>query len=177
MRRPTTVPALALIALGALGFVCPSTGPERVESPADLESGEVPFRLVGPGEAALVVPVELNGTGPYDFVLDTGATLTCVDDSLAEELDLPEREGVQGVGAGVGGSGRMRLVTLDSVRVGSAAAFDLMGCALNLESIRATGIEMRGLLGLNFLKSFHVVLDFERNVLTLSDPAAGTTSE
>ena len=80
-------------------------------------------------------------------------------------------------GAGVGGAGRMRLVTLDSIRVGSAAAFDLMGCALNLESVQATGIEMRGLLGLNFLKSFHMVLDFERNVLTLSDPAGVRRNE
>ena len=31
----------------------------------------------------------INGSGPYDFMLDTGASLTMLDPKLADELALP----------------------------------------------------------------------------------------
>ena len=147
---------------------CQQAGaPARVEAPPDSAAGEVAFELAGPGGAALVVPVYVNGQGPFQFVLDTGATLTCVDEEIATRLELPEARGVTGVGAGVGGSGAMRLVRVDSLRVGAAAAADVMGCALDLRHIGSLGLEVDGLLGLNFLRAFRVTLDFEREVLLL----------
>lgn len=146
---------------------CQSTTPASTSAPADSAAGEVPFELAGTGEAAMIVAVMLNGTGPYDFVLDTGATLTCIDQALADSLNLPEARGAIGVGAGVGGGGRMRIVQLDSVRVGGAVARKLPGCTLDLGHIQNMGIEMRGLLGLNFLKPFRVTIDFERSVVRL----------
>lgn len=156
-----------LALLLALLPACQPTGPSRVDAPADTAAGEIPFRLAGPTDAAIVLPVRLNGQGPYDFVLDTGATLTCVNRSLADSLRLPEREGMRGFGAGVATQGRVRLVGIDSLRVGGAAAFDLVGCVLDLEGMQSIGLKVDGLLGLNFLKPFRVALDFQREVLTL----------
>lgn len=144
--------------------------PARVEAPADTGAGEVGFELAGPGGAALIVPVHLNGEGPFDFVLDTGATLTCVDQALAERLELPERRGQIGMGAGVEGTGRVRLVGIDSLRVGDTRAHDLGACTLDLAHIEMIGVEVDGLLGLNFLQEFRVTLDFQRNVVTLEEP-------
>ena len=36
----------------------------------------------------IVVPVTINGFGPYDFLLDTGSNNTILDQKLAEELAL-----------------------------------------------------------------------------------------
>jgi predicted aspartyl protease len=36
-----------------------------------------------------VVPVLINGAGPFDFMFDTGTTHTIIDRKLAEQLDLP----------------------------------------------------------------------------------------
>ena len=105
-----------------------------------------------------------------DFVLDTGATLTCVDQALAEQLGLPERTGQIGFGAGIGGSGSVRLVGLDSLRIGATKAYDLTACTLDLSQFEQAGLDIDGLLGLNFLKSFRVTLDFESNRLTLAEP-------
>lgn len=163
-------------------------GPERVEGPegaggtgsaADGDvataggGGEagVPIRLAGPGGAALLVPVGINGSGPWDFILDTGATFTCVDATLADSLDLPEPRGRMGIGQGIrGGPGEMRLVEIDRITVGSAAAEGLTGCALDLARFESIGIEARGLLGLNFLTSFRMALDFEEERLLLTRP-------
>lgn len=171
----TRVRAQAAAALLLALVACVGTGaPDRTEVTGDTAgaNGEgVPIRLAGPGGAALLVPVRVNGQGPYEFVLDTGATLTCVDASLADSLGLPRARGQVGFGAGVQGSpGSMRMVEIDSLAVGDARAEGLTGCAIDLAQIRSMGIEARGLLGLNFLTSFRVTLDFAADRLTLAAP-------
>lgn len=145
--------------------------PVSASAPADSTAGEIGFRLVGPGGAALVVPVHVNGRGPFSLILDTGATFTCVDTALARELALPERRMAVGTAVGVGGAGGVRLFGADSLRVGAASARGITVCALDLRALRAVGPEVRGLLGLNFLRSFRMTLDFEREVLRLTRPA------
>ncbi|MBW3629173.1 MAG: retroviral-like aspartic protease family protein [Gemmatimonadetes bacterium] len=153
-----------------LSLGCQAGEPARADAPADSAAGEIEWEWAGPNETALLVPVHINGKGPFPFVLDTGATLTCVSDQLAAELSLPEPAGQVGFGAGIGGGGRMRIVRIDSLRVGEARAEDLPACALDLTDIQKLGVEFSGLLGLNFLSSFRVVLDFERNVVVLHQP-------
>lgn len=166
MRTWTAVAAVLLVVAG-----CIETGaPERTTVATDTGETGVPIRLAGPGEIALLVPVRINGGEPFDFVLDTGATLTCVDQALADSLGLPEARGTMGVGAGVGGAtGSMALVEIDSLSVGDARAEALTGCVLDLEQFRSMGLEAHGLLGLNFLTSFRVTLDFEASRLTLAE--------
>jgi hypothetical protein len=40
-------------------------------APADTAAGEVPFRFAGPGGAAIVVAVAVDGRAPVDLILDT----------------------------------------------------------------------------------------------------------
>jgi predicted aspartyl protease len=161
---------LVLLTLFAVPLsACDVSGaPGTVAAPADTAAGEVPLRFVGANEAALIVPVHINGQGPFDLVLDTGATYTCLTTALAERLDLPDQRGAVGFGAGVHSAGRVRIVRIDSVRVGAAVAEDMAGCVLDLATLEMIGTSVDGLLGLNFLRAFHVRLDFERNVLTLT---------
>ena len=146
---------------------CRMEAPSRVEAPADSSAQTMSFELVGPGDAALVVPVHLNGQGPFQFVLDTGATLTCIDRSLSDSLGLSERTGMYGTGAGIGGSGNVQMVAVDSLRIGHTQAFDLTACELDLANLQTAGIHVDGLLGLNFLKSFRMTLDFGARTLQL----------
>jgi predicted aspartyl protease len=148
---------------------CDPAAPGRTDAPADPAAGEVAFRLVGPHDTALLVPVHLNGEGPFDFVFDTGATWTCLELAVAEQLGLEPAEGPEGVGIGVAGPARVRMVRLDSVRVGAASAIDIPACVLDLEHLRAVGAEVHGLVGLNFMKPFRVTLDFDREVLVLTE--------
>jgi predicted aspartyl protease len=147
---------------------CNIGAPSHVQFPADSSAGETSFTLAGPNGAALVVPVYINGRGPYHLILDTGATFTCVDTSVSQELGLPEKRGVLAFGVSVGGSGRMHLAETDSLRVGNALVTDLPICTLDLQSMRILGAQ--GLLGLNFLKSFQLNIDFERRILRLQKP-------
>src|SRR5258705_9026438 len=50
------------------------------------EPFQVKFRVV---TEMIVVPVTINGAGPFDFLVDTGSTDTIIDRKLVEELSLP----------------------------------------------------------------------------------------
>lgn len=135
--------------------------------PVDSAAGEVAFS----GGAAMLVPVHVNGDGPLQFALDTGSTLTCVDGSVADRLELPERLGMRGVTAGAAGVGRMRVVLIDSLRVGGVAMRELDACVVDLGHAREVGVEIDGLIGLNFLRAYRVGIDFDRGVLSLQNPS------
>src|ERR1700741_2564831 len=52
--------------------------------PGNVES--LPYRSLNRHQ--IVVPVRINHSGPYDFLLDTGAQMTMIDTALAAELRL-----------------------------------------------------------------------------------------
>ena len=64
--------------------------------PGNLDS--LRLRLIE--NVQIIVPVTINHSGPYDFLLDTGAQITTVDPALAKTLDL-KIEGTIGI-IGVG---------------------------------------------------------------------------
>ena len=164
-RRISLVARLALVA----SWACVGAGGTAdATPPADSAAGELAFRLAGPGGAAIVVPVHINGRGPIDLILDTGATITCVDTSLARELALPEQRLTIGTAVGVGGAGRVRLHRVDSLHVAGAVARRINVCAMDLSAMRVVAPNVRGLLGLNVLKPFTVTIDFQRSVLRLA---------
>ncbi|MEU0116244.1 aspartyl protease family protein [Streptomyces bobili] len=39
----------------------------------------------------VLVPITIQGEGPFTFVLDTGASASAVDDDVAREPNLPEQ--------------------------------------------------------------------------------------
>ena len=158
----------ACLAIALVSGACVQAGGTATPDPA-AGPGEISFRLEGAGGAAVVVPVRLNDKGPYDFVVDTGATLTCLDEKLADELGLPAVRGVVGRGATLGSSsGAIELRRLDAIAIGETRATDLTACVLDLENIRGAGLDVHGLLGLNVLKAYTVTLDFKRSVMSLT---------
>jgi predicted aspartyl protease len=173
MQRWEKCRCAALTAVVLLVSGCDQMSPRRTTAPADPAQGEIPFRMVGAGGAALVVSTHINGQGPYDLILDTGATMTCVSQTLAGDLELPSRRTGVGIAIGVGASGQVRMVQVDSLRVGEASAEGLPVCVLDLAAVQTVAADVHGLLGLNFLRNYHLTLDFERNVLVLGPPGGG----
>jgi hypothetical protein len=145
-----------LSALTATACVQLGSGPSHSDVAGE---GEIPFTLAGAGGAAIVVPVH---------VLDTGATFTCLDQSLAERLELPKPVGMVGFGATLGQSGPVTLHRIETLEVGPVRAARLTACALDLRGVNKLGLGVQGLLGLNFLKAFRVTLDFKRQVMSLT---------
>src|SRR5947209_17376504 len=64
----------------------------RAEEPAAPSTiSTIHFR--SPGGSSIVVPVYINDSGPFDFLLDTGSTITFIDPELLRSLKLNVIEG------------------------------------------------------------------------------------
>jgi predicted aspartyl protease len=170
------VAALVLLALLGSATACVDVGASDATPPADSAAGELAFELAGPNGAAIVIPVYINGRGPIDLILDTGATITCVDTSLVRELSLPEQRLTIGTAIGVSGTGRVGLHRVDSLRVAGATSRRLNVCAMDLSGMRVVAPTVRGLLGLNVLKDYTLTVDFRRKVLRLAAPGGEARS-
>jgi Aspartyl protease len=118
----------------------------------------------------IVVPLQINGSGPYDFLVDTGAQISTVDLSLASELRLKVR-GTTGI-SGAGTYGRHDFAYLDQLQTGSKSVSDVLISIQDLAQLRAADPRIRGILGDNFLEHFDLLIDNRQHILCLDDSNA-----
>jgi predicted aspartyl protease len=133
----------------------------------------VTFRLAGSKQALILLPVFVDGRGPYSFVLDTGATSTVLSNELADALALPLAEKQDGRGA----AGKMTLMKsqLPSLTLGHETLENLPVSVTDLTFLgRAMGAQVDGALGHSFLKHFAMTLDYATNALMLKRPVGST---
>jgi len=134
-----------------------------------------------PGNVALVryhsldhsqigVPVRINDSGPYEFLLDTGAQLTVVEPSLAAELHLPTPDAVGVIS--VTHYAEAPVALAERVEVGSVAAQRPMVAVENLGRLRTLYPKVRGKLGESFLANFDVLIDYAHKILCLDESGA-----
>jgi aspartyl protease len=133
----------------------------------DTVLAEVGFRLAGAENPLILIPTRANGRGPYEFILDTGASATVLSPELAAALRLDTV--AAGPMTGAGGIVQATLGRVGSLTVGSAALQDvavMVGDFL-AELGQVVGTQLDGILGYNFLRHFRVAHDFPNGVLWL----------
>lgn len=148
----------------------------RLEKPGSASStktakGSAPFRLIGQG---VFVEATLNGKGPFNFELDTGAASPGipVDDAVAAAIGLhPAAPGVR-KGRGQGAAGSQDTIIHPGVRVVWAGLPETKIDAIvqRISPARAdrregesgitTDTELEGLIGFAALKPYAVTIDF-----------------
>lgn len=143
---------------------------KKKHSPA-VRPGEVsvPIRVITTsGETMVLVPVRVNGRGPYDFVLDTGASSSTVSRSLVRRLRLP-RTGSTAHVRGVTGASVVPLVTVGRWTVGGQRLHGHSLPVIDLGGDFGTS-QVGGLLGSDELRRFGAVkLDYKNERLVLRD--------
>lgn len=106
------------------------------------------------------VPVRINGKGPYEFVLDTGAGNTVITPKLASQLGL-EPKPVHGIARGLGGDVQLELAAVDNLSVGDATISSAQVVVIDLVKVSPKGnLIENGILGYDFLKNFETVIDY-----------------
>jgi hypothetical protein len=145
--------------------------PEPVPAPDVGELPTVPLRVLeGPDATLAFVPVSIAGQGPYLFALDTGASSTVLDSSIADELGL-ERTGEQREVSGVIGQQRVEMARVEQWQLGDIELDAIDIALLDLPSPQQ-GEGLQGLLGSDVLSGFdYVVVDYDDRRLGLA-PAA-----
>lgn len=132
-------------------------------------STKVKFRLAGGIQPLILLPVEANGEGPFEFILDTGAGTSLLSSELGEHLDIKVLGSREGKSAG--GAVAISLGKLNSIAVGSAKLENIDVGIVDLSHIGKTvGAKIDGDLGYNFLRHFRITLDYRSGELRLDDP-------
>ena len=113
-------------------------------------------------ESRLTVEVGVNGTGPYRFVVDSGADTSVIGTRLARALGLPLGRPV--MLNGVTESRTVDRVLVDSLRVGPST-FN----ALELPRLDEHDVGAVGMIGLDALVNQRLMLDFEAKKVSVDD--------
>jgi Aspartyl protease len=154
-----------IVAVSLANFILPVL---QAESGCPGSAASVTPRLVQ--RALIIIPVRVNQTGPYDFMVDTGSQVTVIDPLLALELDL-KPQGTVGL-ISVDSYAQASVTVLDRLEVGSNVVEKPLAVVNDLRQIQAADPRIRGLLGENFLAHFDLLIDYAHKRLCLDKSTA-----
>ncbi len=110
----------------------------------------------------MTVPVRIGASGPYNFLIDTGAQNTVLSKALAAQLSLVSTRKARLVG--IAGTEIVDTVDIDEIGLGRRSYYSLLAPLLDQAHIGADGI-----VGLDTLQGQRVMLDFKRRLITIDD--------
>jgi len=145
------------------------TLPAETHCPGNVAS--VPLRLVN--RYQMIVPMLVNHAGPYNFLLDTGSQITMVDTSLAASLVLATQGTAEVVSVGMHASASF--AQLDLLEAGSHSVANQKVLVYDLKNLRATGLDVQGVLGEDFLEQFDMLIDNAHRLLCLDEAGSMRT--
>lgn len=131
---------------------------------ADARS-PVNFRLVR--DCLVVIPVRVNGAGPFDFLLDTGTNTTLITPELAGRLGLSATDQVSLITPS--GATTTPRAVLDSLALGTKSVERLEVLYDDLPGVRSADAKILGVLGQNFLACFNYLLDYRKRQIAFEE--------
>jgi len=113
-------------------------------------------------ETRLTVEVYINGHGPYQFVVDSGADSSVVGLRIAHDLQLPL--GTPVVLNGMTERSIVDRVEVDSLNLGPTTVRDLQ-----LPALREADVGGQGMIGIDALVRQRIMMDFEKRLIKVED--------
>jgi predicted aspartyl protease len=155
--RPFLVPVISVCALGAVAAQDAPPTADIAATEDELVPGFAQEFKIDRSDR-MTVPVSINGSEPYPFIVDTGAERTVIASQLARKLQLdpgPQLKLATITGPSMTESWMIENLTMNSIQV---------------DMIEAPGLEQHnlggfGLLGIDSLEGHKVLLDFKNNKL------------
>ena len=110
----------------------------------------------------MTVPVMVDGTGPFAFMIDTGSQATAITHEIRASLGLVP----SGTATLVGMASRREvdMVDITQIEFGSHAYTDFTAPVLESGNVGADGI-----IGLDALQDFRVLIDFRKQTIAVED--------
>jgi predicted aspartyl protease len=170
LRQPALAAATAALlaaSLASANSASPMPGAAQVPAPAPAPA------LINPAVAEvlaldeernrrLTVPVHIDGSGPFDFMIDTGSQATAVTREINATLGL--RPAGTATLVGMASRRAVELVEVARLDIGSHTITDFAAPVLERAHVGADGI-----VGLDSLQDFRVMIDFREQTIALED--------
>ena len=110
----------------------------------------------------MTVEVRVNGRGPYQFLVDSGADTSVVGLRIAQDLRLPV--GTPAILHATTASARVDRVLVDELQLGSSFIHNL-----ELPALKESDLGGQGLIGIDALVEQRLMMDFEKRVIKSED--------
>jgi predicted aspartyl protease len=152
--RVRVILSLLVVLLLSTPLVAEPKGDVKSKTSASLKFDYV-------SQSLIVIPVYVNGNGPYRFLLDTGAGMTVLSNKVARRLNLQN-----GRTESMGSAGGYILITiydLNELRVGEIRMAQPQIAAADFDLMRS--LEIDGILGADQLKAFRVSIDYSKKTV------------
>jgi hypothetical protein len=144
--------AVPFLFVGLVALHADQPAPKEKEGP----TYQVPYRLTD--TLHVMVRVKINGKGPYNFILDTGAPIVLVNKDVGKKLGLtPDKKGWAVVK-------RLDIeggVREEKVKVRVETPFQLEG----MNALGFAGVQLHGILGYTMLARYRIQFDLTRDKL------------
>jgi len=128
----------------------------------------IPYTIESNGR--IVVDVLVNGEGPFQFALDTGASISVIHDRLRDRLALQTIPEQTVIVYGAVTSGRFPLLKVDQIQIGRENWATPRFVSMPGET--AASKPMDGILGLDFLSQYAVGFSVRDRAVRLYAPEA-----
>lgn len=152
--RPVLI-ALAAACLPPAGFA--ADPPPKADKPKAETKAEVPYRLTDTKH--VLVRAKLNGKGPFNFILDTGAPAVFVTKAVAKKVGLEEDKKGWGTFDSFVLEGGLKV---DKAQGRVEDLFQLEG----MNGLGLAGVELHGVIGYNVLAKYRITYDFTADKLS-----------
>jgi hypothetical protein len=133
--------------------------PANIDNKLDIGGDKVDARTV---ESRMTVDVQVNGRGPYHFVVDSGADTSAVGLRLAQQLQLP-------LGTPVILNGMTDRNVVDRVKVGTLAFGPSTIGDLEIPALREEDLGGDGMIGIDALVKHRLMMDFDDRIVKVED--------
>lgn len=138
---------------------------ERIEERRQIQSGASQAIRLKRAGAHFLAEVVLNGGETAELLVDTGATLTVIKTSLAEELALDRLETTP-----ISMKTANGVIDGSKVTLANLSISELSMSQVDLGIVPLPGFKYDGLLGMNVLGRFKFYIDQEQSLLLIGEP-------
>ncbi len=136
--------------------------PQPIAEPPPAASAPTPVIVAfGDEGTRMTVPVEIAGSGPFRFIVDTGAQRTVISRQLATTLGLPAGRNVRVTA--MADSVNVGTVIIPSINLG-----DIGGKAIEAPALEAGNLGAPGMLGIDTLQNHALAIDFDKQEMTVT---------
>ncbi len=168
-RKPKTIRTLLIITLFFCAFQ--EVSGQHFEFSDYRKRETITFKLV---KNLMIVPLTINGNGPYNFVLDTGVGLLLITDpKLVDTLQIKNLRSIKILGFGEGNDLSAFVTPSLKIQIGSAISGAIPAAILKKDIFELSsyaGMPVHGLIGYEFFNSFTVKISYVLGVITVYRP-------
>lgn len=131
----------------------------------------IPFRII---RDMIVIRLDINGKGPFNFILDTGVGLMLITDpKLVDSINVANKRTIKIAGLGEGEAYEAYVTSVINIDIPGLVSYDIAAAILKTDHFGLSnfaGMPIHGLLGYEFFNNLAVKIDFNDSTLTVSKP-------